>query len=121
MHKNMIIGETLQAIENVILFSFANYFLKFSECYKKIHNIKNMENDWYEYVEYGTTNILTITLQKYGFSRETALYIKKNKNEYAKIVDGTIRLKTALLENSKESIKDEIKEVMFNAPELFID
>lgn len=121
LHKNMIIGETLQAIENVILFSFANYFLKFSESFKKIHNIKNMENDWYEYVEYGTTNILTITLQKYGFSRETALYIRQNKTEYVTIVDGTIKLKMALLENSKESVKNEIKEVMYNAPELFID
>ena len=27
-------------------------------------------NDWYEYVEFGTTNSLTIVLQRYGFSRE---------------------------------------------------
>lgn len=121
LHKNMVIGETLQAIENVILFSFANYFLKFSECYKKIHNIQEMQNDWYEYVEYGTTNLLTITLQKYGFSRETALYIKQNKNNYVKIINGAIKLKTTLLEDSKDSIKNEIREVMYNAPELFID
>ncbi|MDD4531002.1 MAG: hypothetical protein PHO80_05650 [Candidatus Gracilibacteria bacterium] len=121
LHKNIVIGETLQAIENVILFSFANYFLKFSECYKHIHKIKDLQNDWYEYVEYGTTNTLTIILQKYGFSRETALYIKYNKENFVKEINGNIKLKKSILENSKESIKDEIQEVMYNAPELFID
>lgn len=121
LHKNLIIGETLQAIENVILFSFANYFLKFSECYKKIYKITDLQNDWYEYVEYGTTNKVTITLQKYGFSRETALYIRQNKREYIKIIDGIIKLKKSLIENLKENLKNEIQEVMYNAPELFID
>ena len=65
--------------------------------------------------------MLTITLQKYGFSRETALYIKQNKNNYVKIINGAIKLKTTLLEDSKDSIKNEIREVMYNAPELFID
>lgn len=121
LHKNLIIGETLQAIENIILFSFANYFLKFSECYKKIYNIKEMQNDWYEYVEYGTTNMVTITLQKYGFTRETSLYIKQTKNGYIKNVNGSIKLKKDLIQNSKENVRSEIREVMYNAPELFID
>lgn len=121
LHKNLVIGETLQAIERVILFSFANYFLKFSEWYKKIHNLKDMQNDWYEYVEYGTTNPLSIMLQKYGFSRETALYIKQNHTEYVKYVNNEVKLKKTILENTKESIKNEIQEVMYNAPELFID
>ena len=121
LHKNLVIGDTLQAIESVILFSFANYFLKFSECYKKIHNLKEMQNDWYEYVEYGTTNPLSIMLQKYGFSRETALYIKQNNTEYVKYVNSEVKLKKTILENTKESIKNEIQEIMYNAPELFID
>lgn len=120
-HENMVIGETLYAIENIILFSFSNYFLKFSECYKKVYNLQEIQNDWYEYVEYGTTNILTITLQKYGFSRETALYIRQNKSEYVKNIEGSIKLKKDLIKNSKETIKKEIQEVMYNAPELFID
>ena len=121
MHKNLVIGETLQAIENIILFSFANYFLKFSECYKKIYHVKDFQNDWYEYVEYGTTNPLSIILQKYGFSRETAIYIKQNKNDFVVITNNEIKLKKSILENSKESIKNEIQEVLYNAPELFVD
>ena len=33
--KNIVIGDTLQIIESVILFSIANYFLRFSNEYKK--------------------------------------------------------------------------------------
>lgn len=121
LHKNIIIGDTLQAIESVILFSFSNYFLKFSECYKKIHGLTELSNDWYEYVEYGTSNHLSIMLQRYGFSRETSLYIKQNQLEFVVSIDGIIKLKKSILLNSKESIQNEIQEVMYNAPELFID
>jgi hypothetical protein len=41
-----------------------------------------LDNDWYEYVEYGTTNPLSIMLQKCGFSRETSDYIKNHRREY---------------------------------------
>ena len=45
-HKNSVIGETLEAIERVILFSLSNYFLKFSEAYKRYHHIDgDMKND----------------------------------------------------------------------------
>ena len=69
-HKNYIIAETLGVIENVLLFSISNYFRKFSLEYKRVHNVEHFDNDWYEYVEYGTTNPLTIFLQQSGFSRE---------------------------------------------------
>ena len=62
-HRNILIGETLSDIENVILFSIANYFLKFSTEYKHlITDGQPFENDWYEYVEFGPTNKLTIAL-----------------------------------------------------------
>lgn len=41
-----------------------------------------MDNDWYEYVEYGTTNELRIILQSSGFSSEPSTYIRKNASEY---------------------------------------
>lgn len=61
-HKNLIIADTLNAIENIILFSVANYFREFSAEYKKQHGNTPFNNDWYEYVEFGTTNSLTIVL-----------------------------------------------------------
>lgn len=61
-HRNVVFADTLEVIENIILFSISNYFLRFSNEYKKIHRVSEFENNWYEYVEFGTTNPLTIQL-----------------------------------------------------------
>lgn len=121
LHRNLVIGEALQAIESVILFSFANYFIKFTECYKKKKGV-NPPYDWYEFVEYGTSNPLSIMLQRNGFSRETALYIKENKGTYVKIENGVAKLKrTIATECPKESVRTEVADIIYNVPELFID
>lgn len=121
MHRNLVVGEALQAIESVILFSFSNYFIKFTECYKKKKGV-NPPYDWYEFVEYGTSNPLSIMLQRNGFSREAALYIKENKGTYVTIENGVAKLKrTIVTECPKESVRAEVAEIIYNAPELFID
>lgn len=81
-HKNLVIADTLNTIENFILYSVANYFREFSTEYKLQHGNKPFDNDWYEYVEYGTTNPLTILLQRYGYLREAATYIIRNQNKF---------------------------------------
>ena len=56
-------ANTLEVIENIILFSISNYFLRFSNEYKRVHGENSLNrNNWYEYVEYGTTNEITIQL-----------------------------------------------------------
>ena len=120
-HKNIVIGDTLQIIESVILFSIANYFLRFSTEYKKIkNNGQPFNNDWYEYVEYGSTNPQTIFFQRNGLSRETADYIRQHQ-EYISLTENGYKLKKTLLECQKESVADEVKNILFNVPELFID
>jgi len=120
-HRNIAISESLDAIENVILFSISNYFLRFSTEYKKIHQVEAFDNDWYEYVEYGTTNPLSITLQRNGFSRETATYIRKNQNEYVVLTsDNEIKLRKSLIECGNVSVMKEVADIIFNIPELFI-
>lgn len=124
-HKNLIIADTLNTIENVILFSVANYLREFSAEYKLQHGNEAFDNDWYEYVEYGTTKPLTILLQRYGYHREAASYIMKHKDEF---VDYTIHTNTALfalkkellLNCSDESTKSETPEIAVNIPELFV-
>lgn len=69
-HRNVVFADTLEVIENVILFSISNYFLRFSNEYKKVHDVTEFDNDWYEYVEFGTTNPLTILLQRTLASHE---------------------------------------------------
>lgn len=119
-HKNIVIGDTLQIIENVILFSIANYFLRFSNEYKRLKtNGQPFKNDWYEYVEYGSTNELTIFLQRNGFERDTADYIKKHQDQYVIKVNGEYKLKPSILECDKRSVVDDIKDIAYNIPELF--
>lgn len=80
-HNNIIISEVLSVIDKIILFKLSNYFLKTSNAYKDIKE-KLAPNDWYEFVEYGSTNKSSIEIQKYGFSRESALYILQHEAEY---------------------------------------
>ncbi len=120
-HKNIIIGDTLQIIENTILFSIANYFLRFSTEYKKLKtNNQPFDNDWYEYVEYGSTNPLTIFFQRNGLTRETAEYIRNHPDYIVHKQDG-LKLKKTLLNCGKQSVRDEISDILFNVPELFVE
>lgn len=119
-HRNIVISDTLNAIEDVILFRIANYFLRFSSEYKRLHKIDVMPNDWYEYVEYGTTNPLTIFLQRNGFSREASTYIKQHL-EYIAEVNGEYKVKTELLDCPSKSVCKEAEEIKYNIPELFIE
>jgi len=122
-HNNSIIGDTLEAIEHVILFSLSNYFLKFSEVYKLHHNIHgDLKNDWYEYIEYGTTNPLTIFLQRNGFSRDTAMFIREHLEEY--VVDLNIeepKLRRSIRNCKSASVRQEVEGMLYNIPELFVD
>lgn len=120
-HRNIVISETLDVIENVILFSFSNYFLRFSTEYKRFHKIDIMQNDWYEYIEYGTTNPLTITLQRSGFSREASTYIKTHKNNYVVLFNDEVKLKRSLLKCSNLGVCKESADIQYNIPELFVD
>lgn len=121
-HKNIIIADTLEAIEDVLLFRLSNYFLKFSEEYKNQHPNEPFTNDWYEFVEYGTTNRLRIILQRSGFKRDSTEYIRRNSDKYVRgTPDNPKLLKKALLECPNELVKRDTEEIQYNVPELFID
>ena len=121
-HNNFIIAETLEAIEDVVLFRIANYFLRFSEEYKRQHGgISHFKNDWYEFVEYGTCNELRITLQRSGFSREASSYIRQNASEYIIWADDEPKVKLTILECKNDMVKHEAEEIRYNVPELFVE
>lgn len=122
-HRNSVISETLSVIENIILFSISNYFLKFSTEYKRIHQVDVIpgNNDWYEFVEYGTCNPLTITLQRNGFTRETSTYIKSHQSDYVRIENNEIHLSKDLLTCDNLGVQKEAREIAYNIPELFLE
>ncbi len=120
-HRNIIISQTLQAIQDIVLFSISNYFLRFSAEYKRYHGIESFHNDWYEYVEYGTTNPLSIELQRHGFSRETSAYIKRHRHEFvATRPGGEIKLRKSLTACDNVGVRNEVAKIKYNAPELFV-
>jgi len=122
MHKNIIIADTLEAIEDVLLFRLSNYFLKFSEEYKRQHLLEPLRNDWYEFVEYGTTNHLRIILQRSGFKRDSTEYIRRNADKYVRgTADSPKLLRKALLVCPNELAKRDAEEIQYNVPELFVD
>ena len=65
-HKNSVINDVMKNIDNIINYKFSMYFLRFTETYLKCHK-QQPKNDWYEYVEYGTSNKAVIMLQKIWF------------------------------------------------------
>jgi len=116
-HNNCIIAETLEAIDDVILFRISNYFLKFSEEY--IRQNGTIQDDWYEFVEYGTRNKLRITLQKCDFSREATEYICKHQDEYVDTSSGIPKLKISIFKCGSEVTLHDLENVRFNYPDLF--
>ena len=118
-HRNIVISEILKVLEDVILFSLSNYFLKFSNEYKKVHGVEQFGNDWYEYIEYGTTKQETILLQRLGFTRESATYIRTNVSNAIFLHEGTPYLNPILLESSNINVRKEANEIRYNVPEAF--
>ena len=80
---------------------------------KKRKGIDKIENDWYEFLSYGTNKKEIIELQKMGFSREIALKIYK-KDRYIILDNGLICLSINIFEDENEDIVEEAKEVSLN-------
>lgn len=121
-HKNYIINEAMKDIEQIINYKFSMYFLRFSEAIIKIRGDKFLENDWYEFVEYGTSNKSVIQLQKYGFLREQSLMLLKPPyRQYLQLINGELRFSAAII---SPTVGDEMYEalttVRINYPELFV-
>lgn len=115
-----IISEVLSVIDKIILFKLSNYFLKISNAYKDIKG-KPAPNDWYELVEYGSTNKRSIEIQKYGFSREFALYILQHEAGYVYKSETELKLKKSLLECPNKGAKAYAELAWYNTPELFLE
>lgn len=119
-YVNALISGMLEDIEDVILFRIANYFLRFSQEYRACFPDASF-TDWYELVEYGTTNPEAVWLQRNGFTREAAAYITEKRSQYITFDDNDqLRLKPALLECENRSIRREAEQVQYNSPEIYL-
>ncbi|HCJ09466.1 MAG TPA: hypothetical protein DHV96_14250, partial [Lachnospiraceae bacterium] len=77
--------------------------------------------DWYEFVEYGSTDSTAIWIQRNGFTREAATYMTaKGRDFIIHTEDGKLRIKAELLETENQSVKREAIQVRYNSPEIFV-
>ena len=121
-HDNYIIANSLEAIEDVLLFRLSNYFLRFSYEWKNQHPNEDFTNDWHEFIEYGTSNQIRIILQRSGYKRESAYYIRQHADKYLKgPAENPKLLLKALLESPNELVRLDTEEIRYNVPELFIE
>ncbi len=73
-------------------------------------------------IEYGTTNPLTILLQRSGFSRETSTYIRQHRDEYVVMTQGgEVKLRRSLLQSRDVGATRESADIQYNMPEIFVN
>lgn len=118
---NEVILNTLKIIDNIILFKLVNYFSKFSMAYKHVYPDDSEFEDWYEYIEYGTTIPVNIWLQKNSFSREAATYIAAHRKKYIIHTEGGLAISMDLLDCEDNAIRKEAQIAYFNNRSLFTE
>lgn len=119
-HRNYVISDVLSVIEDVILFRLSNYFLKVSRAYKEIKGVDKVENDWYEFVEYGSTNRAAINIEKHGFTRESAIYILKHP-QYIAATEPELKIRKNIETCGNRGVRDDVELVKYNLPDLFVE
>lgn len=119
VHRNKVIEDTLNDLNDIVLFRLSNYFMRFSSELKKYQRRDYLTNDWYEYVEYGTSNKVSILLQKNGFSHEAATYLSGDERRFISRTDAGVKLRMDVFSCERESVRREAAIVYNNMPELF--
>jgi hypothetical protein len=119
---NLSIQVTLEAL-SIIRFKFSNYFFKFSCALKKELEVTMLENDWYQYLEYGAVDEEVIWLEQLGYSRSNAIKIVRSN---VGAIDEDELGKKMVIKDQLESIgnKDinlETERIIKNYPDVFVE
>ena len=116
-HINILIGNIIEDIENVLRFLFEKYFNNYYAMLVEILGEENAGVNWATFLEYGTQNSIVIALQNFGLSRHSADYLFKNFKDCLNIVgDKLIEINIEKLKQklNKEEIEyDEISSLLF--------
>lgn len=81
-HINVVINNLISDIDNILRFKIKNYFSNYYLIVADKFGKDVAGPDWSEYLEYGTTDELTIELQNLGLPRHLSLLIKEEYKEY---------------------------------------
>lgn len=126
LHDNYIINSVLDDIDTILNFKLADYFRLFSKVYEEIFPNSNelFDNNWADFIEYGTYRWKIIELQRVGFSRDSAKIILQNSNYYGLYFDeeGIPHFPSILILNDEnELIQREANEIFVNKTYVFVN
>lgn len=102
---------------NKLNFVLGKYFLKVSK--ELFTSGIPLDNDWYQYLEYGTNSDLRIWLQQNGYSRESSQYIENNADDLIIKGPGETLISNEINWVNDPDVIGETKEVRANVPEIF--
>ena len=119
--SNLSIYVLLKALDT-IQFKFGNYFLKLSQALLKEQQVDKLENDWYQYLEYGTTDENVIWLEQLGYDRNSALEITNSEIDIISTneLGNKVLLRNRIEELKNSEINNETEHIIKNYPDLFI-
>lgn len=102
---------------NKLNFVLGKYFLKVSK--ELSANSIPLDNNWYQYLEYGTSSDLRIWLQQNGYSRESSQYIEDKADEL--IINSPFGplISNRIDDANDPDVINETKEIKVNVPEIF--
>lgn len=116
-HINILIGDIIDDIENILRFRFEKYFNNYYAMLVEILGEENAGVNWATFLEYGTQNSIVIALQNYGLSRHSADFLYKNYRDCLTIEgDKLIEINIGQLKQRlrTEAIEyDEINSILF--------
>lgn len=81
-HINVVINNLISDIDNILRFKIKNYFLNYYLIVVDKVGKDIAGPNWSEYLEYGTTDKITIELQNLGLPRHLSLLIKEEYKDY---------------------------------------
>lgn len=102
---------------NKLNFVLGKYFLKVSK--ELSANGIPLDNNWYQYLEYGTSSDLRIWLQQNGYSRESSQYIESNADDLIITGPGEPLISNKISQVNDPDVISETKEVRANVPGIF--
>ncbi len=100
-HINVVINNLISDIDNILRFKIKNYFTNYYLIVADKFGKDVAGPNWSEYLEYGTTDELTIELQNLGLPRHLSLLIQEEYKEYLIFEDNIL-----VDINSEEIIKN---------------
>lgn len=101
---NQVINDIMGGIDTDLRFKIKNYMTNYYLLLCEKYGKENAGEDWTPYIEYGTTNLKNIELQKLGIPMHIASFLLEN------ITEGLVFQDNSLIEIDKSKILEQINQ-----------